>query len=88
MARAQKKRRGAKKVTVSDAELPQRTNYIIMIAGVGWLFASLIVMAMGDAVSPLSVTIAPIMLFIGFFVIIPIGIIYRKRHSSGESQQA
>ena len=35
-------------------------------------------MAAGDAVSPLSVTISPIILFIGFCVIIPIGIIYKQ----------
>ena len=79
MAKVQRKRKGAgRALDVPEAELPQRINYLILALGVAVVFIGFAVMAAGDAVSSLSVTIAPVILFIGFCIIIPIGIIYKQ----------
>lgn len=82
MAKVQKGRKGTgrrKPQAVPEAELPQRLNYIILIAGVAVAVFGMLVMSMGGTVDPLSVTVAPIILFIGYCVVIPIGIIIRKK---------
>ncbi|MBN1448023.1 MAG: hypothetical protein JXA28_08835 [Bacteroidetes bacterium] len=83
MAKVQKRRKGARKKlqAVPEAELPQRLNYIILVAGIAVVFLGILVMSMGDAVSPLSVTVAPIILFIGYCVVIPVGIIMKPKKS-------
>ncbi|MFA6233923.1 MAG: hypothetical protein WC824_07015 [Bacteroidota bacterium] len=79
MAKVQKKRKNSRRpLDVPEAELPQKTNYMILAFGIAVVFIGFLVMSAGDAVSSLSVTIAPIILFIGFCVIIPIGIIYKQ----------
>ena len=82
MAKVQKGRKGTgrrKQQALPEAELPQRLNYIILIAGVAVAVFGMLVMSMGGTVDPLSVTVAPIILFIGYCVVIPIGIIIRKK---------
>jgi hypothetical protein len=68
-----------KKAFVAEAELPQSTNYLILIAGVLTIIVGYVIMSMGDATSPLAVTVAPIILVIGYCVVVPLGIIYRKK---------
>jgi hypothetical protein len=87
MAKAQPvRRRGKKKVeAIAPAELPQRINYMIMLVGVVVIIIGYIIMSMGDATSPLAVTISPIILFIGYCIIIPVGILYRKKDKKNES---
>lgn len=85
MAKVQKRRKGSRKQQeLPEAELPQRTNYMILIAGVAVIIIGFLVMSAGDDVSPLSVTIAPLLLFIGFCVIVPVGIMYRKKDKAAE----
>lgn len=89
MAKVQNKRKGGRRTpqAIPEAELPQRTNYIILITGVITVLVGFMVMSAGDAVSALSVTIAPLILFIGYCVIIPIGIIYRKKKPAAEQAE-
>ena len=88
MAKVQKRRKGSRKQqqALPEAELPQRTNYMILIAGVVVIVIGFLVMSAGDAVSSLSVTIAPVILFIGFCVIIPVGILYKKKDKPAEAK--
>ena len=81
MAKVQKRRKGGRKKlqAVPEAELPQKLNYIILIVGVAVVFLGAVIMSMGDAVSPLSVTVAPVILFLGYCIVIPAGILYRKK---------
>jgi len=80
MAKTQVSRKNAKKKEqISEAELPQRINYIILVVGVVTVIVGYLVMSSGDAVSSLSVTIAPLILALGYCVIIPCGIIYKKK---------
>ncbi|PLX23259.1 MAG: hypothetical protein C0600_15210 [Ignavibacteria bacterium] len=87
MAKVQKRRKGSRKQqALPEAELPQRTNYMILVAGVVVIIIGFLVMSAGDAVSSLSVTIAPLLLFIGFCVIVPAGIMYRKKNKPAEAK--
>jgi hypothetical protein len=79
MAKVQKKRKNSRRpLDIPEAELPQKINYMILAFGVAVVIIGFLVMSAGNAVSPLSETISPIILFIGFCVIIPIGIIYKQ----------
>ena len=54
-------------------------NYIIFAVGVLLIAAGYIIMASGETTSTQSITIAPIMLFLGYVVVIPIALIYRDK---------
>lgn len=54
-------------------------NYIIFAVGVLLITLGYIVMAGGDTTSTQSLTIAPIMLFLGYVVVIPTALIYRDK---------
>ena len=54
-------------------------NYIIFAVGVLLIALGYIVMAGGETTSTQSLTIAPIMLFLGYIVVIPIALIYRDK---------
>lgn len=84
MAKTIQRKPVKKKGFVSEAELPQKINYMIIVAGVVVVIIGYLVMMAGDAVNPLSVTVAPIILFIGYCIIIPIGIIYKKKAAKTE----
>jgi len=85
MAKTQVSRKNAKKKEqISEAELPQRINYIILVVGVVTVIVGYLVMSSGDAVSSLSVTIAPLILALGYCVIIPFGIIYKKKSKAND----
>ncbi|MBL0174514.1 MAG: DUF3098 domain-containing protein [Ignavibacteria bacterium] len=73
------KKRAAKAAATRQVDLPQKSNYVILIAGVVVILLGYVVMAAGDATSPLSVTVAPIILILGYCVLVPLGIIYRKK---------
>ncbi|MBR9978334.1 MAG: hypothetical protein KFH87_09615 [Bacteroidetes bacterium] len=85
MAKVQRKRKSSRRLLdAPKAELPQKINYMILIAGVAVLIIGYLVMMMGDDISPVSVTIAPIILFIAYCIIIPVGIIFRKKKTDPE----
>ncbi len=54
-------------------------NYIIFAVGVLLIALGNIVMATGETYSTQSLTIAPIMLFLGYVVVIPVALIYRDK---------
>ncbi len=56
-----------------------KTNYIFFGSGLGLIILGYIVMAMGEVNSFQSLTLAPIMLFIGYIVLIPIALLYRDQ---------
>ncbi len=56
-----------------------RKNYIIFAIGVLLIALGYVVMANGETTSVQSVTIAPIMLFLGYIVVIPAALIYRDK---------
>ncbi len=54
-------------------------NYMIFSIGVLFIALGYLIMALGETSSFQSLTLAPIMLFFGYIVIIPISLIYRDK---------
>ena len=55
-----------------------KRNYILFFAGILFIIIGYIVMSSGETYSFQSLSIAPIMLFIGYIILIPASLIYRK----------
>ena len=55
------------------------TNYILFGIGLALIIVGYFVMAAGEVNSFQSLTIAPIMLFTGYIIVIPAGLIYREK---------
>ena len=55
------------------------TNYVLFGIGLALIIVGYFVMAAGEVNSFQSLTLAPIMLFIGYLIIIPIALIYRDK---------
>ena len=56
-----------------------KTNYFLLFSGVLFIILGYIVMAYGEVNSFQSLTLAPIILFIGYIILIPSALIYRGR---------
>lgn len=65
----------------------EKENYFLFLGGVLTIILGYVLMAMGDTYSSLSLTIAPIILFVGYMVIVPIAIMYRKKEEANAGQQ-
>jgi len=57
----------------------KKINYIIFLVGIVLIVAGYILMATGSVNSFQSLTLAPIMLFLGYIVAIPTALIYRPK---------
>ena len=55
-----------------------RTNYILFCVGILTIFLGYILMYTGKVTSYQSITIAPIFLIIGYCILIPVSILYKK----------
>ena len=60
------------------------TNYILFGIGLALIIVGYLVMATGEVNSFQSLTLAPIMLFTGYIIVIPAGLIYREKSSDVE----
>jgi hypothetical protein len=73
-------RKPQQKKRFKDISLPfAKENYIILAIGVAVIALGYILLEMGSAYDALSLIISPIILVIGYCVIIPISIFYRKK---------
>ena len=68
-----------KKQKIAVVTLPEKENYYIIIAGVAIIILGYILLAMGGVEDALALVISPIILVIGYCVVIPIGIMYRRK---------
>jgi len=57
-----------------------RTNYLLFLIGIFIIVLAYIIMATGETSSFQSITIAPVMLVIGYLVIIPLAILYKPKN--------
>lgn len=57
----------------------KKINYLIFLAGLLFIVFGYIIMALGEVDSFQSITLAPIVLFLGYVVAIPIALIYRTK---------
>ena len=55
------------------------TNYVLFGIGLALIIAGYFIMAAGEVNSFQSLTLAPIMLFIGYIFVIPAALIYREK---------
>lgn len=82
MARtARRKQRSGRKVSKSaKTSLPfTKHNYILFFAGIALLLVGYIFMSIGPVDSFESLTLAPILLVIGYLVIIPLSFLYKHK---------
>ena len=56
----------------------EKENYVFFIAGIILVILGYIVMATGETYSFQSLSLAPILLFVGYIILIPIALIYKK----------
>ena len=56
-----------------------RTNYIIFSVGLFSLILGYYLMASGSVNSFQSLTLSPILLFLGYIIIIPMALVYREK---------
>ena len=55
-----------------------KTNYYLFIGGILLIILGYLIMAYGKVNSFQSLTLAPVILFIGYIILIPSALIYRK----------
>ncbi len=73
------KGKAAKRRRAEDVFPLERTNFLILGLGVVVIIAGYVAM-MGDTVESFrQLTVAPLLLLLGYCVLIPLGILYRKR---------
>ena len=56
-----------------------KENYILFVSGIITIFLGYTIMATGDTNSFQSLSLAPVLLFIGYIILIPIAILYKKK---------
>ena len=73
-----------KKVKQDEIFPLERENYIILGIGLLVIVLGYIALSGGKVEGAMPLTIAPILLVLGYCVIIPLGILYRKKEKSHE----
>ena len=72
----------------ADDSLPfERENYIIVGVGILTIILGYIALAQDGVEGFMPLTVAPILLLIGYCIIVPIGIMYRKKDKPVETSQ-
>jgi hypothetical protein len=56
-----------------------KTNYILFFIGLTFIIIGYIIMALGSVNSFQSIDLAPTLLFVGYIIIIPFSLYYRKK---------
>jgi|TARA_B100001013_G_scaffold332921_1_gene249494 hypothetical protein len=69
--------KNSEKIQLIEGWSFNRINYIIFFIGVLFIVFGYIIMATGTVNSFQSLTLAPIMLFLGYIILIPASLIYR-----------
>jgi len=63
-----------------------KTNYVLFGIGVGIIIIGYLIMASGETYSFRSLTLAPLVLLVGYLLLIPIALLYRQRKDSGKKE--
>lgn len=83
--RAKEVKKPLKKKRISDISLPfTKENYYLLLLGIAVIVAGYIVMEIGGAYDALALVVSPIILVIGYCVIIPFAIFYKKKNRDNE----
>jgi hypothetical protein len=62
----------------------KKINIVIILVSVATLIAGYIFLATGKTNSTESLTIAPLILILAYFVLIPLGILWGKKETEGD----
>tara|TARA_B100001245_G_scaffold212666_1_gene178090 strand:- start:46 stop:282 length:237 start_codon:yes stop_codon:yes gene_type:complete len=73
------KKKEEKNVHLMEGWTFSKKNYVLGGIGLATIIFGYVIMASGTVNSFQSLTLAPIMLFIGYLIIIPIALIYRDK---------
>jgi hypothetical protein len=65
-----------------------RENFMILGTGLGVILAGYLAMLTGGVEGFLPLVVSPILLMLGYCVIIPLGILYRKREAGASAEPA
>ena len=90
MGKAVKKRSAKKtrKSFVSPFNIYWRkNNYLLLLAGIVVIIAGYLFMSMGSWDSTPSLYISPILLVIGYLIIIPVSILFRNKEDEGPASE-
>jgi hypothetical protein len=72
-------RKESRRKTQKDTRLPlSKDNFVIFGVGVATIIAGYLAMMEGSVEGFLPLVVAPILLVLGYCVIVPLGILYRK----------
>ena len=66
-------------IQLIDSWTFEKTNYTLFVIGVLLIIIGYFVMAIGTVNSFQSLTLAPILLFLGYIIFIPAALIYRSK---------
>lgn len=89
MAVKTKKKAGksVKKVLASPFNIYwEKTNYLLFGVGIAILIIGFYFMSLGNWDSTSSLVISPILLFIGYVIIFPAAILYRKKSNADKTE--
>ncbi len=79
----------SKRRSVKDDKLPLgKENFYIIGVGLVVILAGYLALAKGPIEGFLPLVLAPILLVLGYCVIIPLGILYKKSYLGGETTAA
>ena len=76
------KQNGKSEIHLFEGWALRKKNYLFFGIGLATIIAGYIVMATGDVNSFQSLTLAPIMLFVGYLVIIPLALVLDRKSPS------
>ena len=83
----QKEKLTKKKVKRVETLSLEAINYQIILAGVVVIVAGYFALSVKPWDNPIALNVAPVLLVLGYCVIIPIGIIYRKKKTENETAE-
>jgi hypothetical protein len=84
MARPVKKK-SSKRKRGGDRSLPlAKINYMLLIVGAGVILAGLLFMLEGSVDGTMPIVIAPLLLVIGYCILIPFALLYRRAEGTGD----
>ena len=84
-----KKARSTKKASVSPFKIYwEKSNYLLLTAGILLLIIGFYIMSIGSWDSFPSLVISPIILFIAYIFIFPASILYRNKSGNNEEETA
>jgi hypothetical protein len=74
-----------KKIKRQDVLVLERINYQIILVGLVVIIAGYFALSAMPWDNPIALNVAPILLVLGYCIIIPIGLLYKRKKPSGET---